>query len=53
MNLPQLVDAVLSLLLSWEVILGSVYLLSARAPVEGAVSSHGPDQTGNPGRAAA
>src|ERR1700687_3776113 len=49
----SVLDPFLSLLLLWEVILDSVYLLSAGAPVEGAFSSHGPDQTGNSGRAPA
>src|ERR1700682_2015593 len=49
----HVLDPFLSLLLLWKVILGSVYLLSAGAPVAGAFSSHGPDQTGNPGRAPA
>src|SRR5580700_10133291 len=40
-------------LLLLRVILASVYPLGARAPVEGAFPSHGPDQTRYSGRAAA
>src|SRR5258708_11557078 len=36
--------------LSLEVILASVYLLSVGAPVEGALVNHGPNQTCRPGR---
>src|SRR6267378_4354194 len=36
-----LLDPPLCCLLLWEVILGSVYLLSAGAPVEGVLSSYG------------